>query len=89
LTPELVIEILRQALLTALWVSTPLLIAGFVAGIAMSLLQVLTSMQDSAFATVPRLAAFLAALLIALPWMLNRMVAYTAGLLGSLGRYAG
>jgi flagellar biosynthetic protein FliQ len=89
LTPELVIEVLRQALMTALWVSTPLLIAGFVVGIAMSLLQVLTSMQDSAFATVPRLAAFLLALLIALPWMLNRMVAYTAGLLGNLGRYVG
>jgi flagellar biosynthetic protein FliQ len=89
LTPELVIEILRQALITALWVSTPLLIAGFVVGIAMSLLQVLTSMQDSAFATVPRLAAFLAALLLALPWMLNRMVAYTTGLLENLGRYAG
>jgi flagellar biosynthetic protein FliQ len=89
LTPELVIQVLRQALLTALWVSTPLLIAGFVVGIVMSLVQVLTSMQDSAFATVPRLAAFLLALLIALPWMLNRMVSYTTGLLGNLGRYAG
>ncbi len=87
MTPELVIETLRQALLTALWVSMPLLIAGFIAGVVISLVQVVTSMQDSAFSTVPRLAAFFVALLVALPWMMSRMVSYTAALLGDLGRY--
>ncbi len=87
MSPELVIETLRQALLTALWVSMPLLIAGFIAGVVISLVQVVTSMQDSAFSTVPRLAAFFVALLVALPWMMSRMVSYTAALLGDLGRY--
>lgn len=88
MTPELVIQTVRQALITALWISAPLLVAGFIAGLVISLIQVVTSMQDSAFATVPRLAAFLLALLIALPWMLSRMVTYTAGLFGDLSRYA-
>jgi flagellar biosynthetic protein FliQ len=88
MTPESVIDIIKQALMMAFWLSAPLLVAGFVAGVFISLIQVVTSMQDAAFNTVPRLAAFLAALLIALPWMLGQIVSYTTGLLGNLGRYA-
>jgi len=88
MTPETVVEILRQALLTALWVGAPLLLIGFVAGIVMSLVQIVTSIQDSAFNTIPRLVAFLMALLLFMPWMLKRIMAYTAAILGDLGRYA-
>jgi flagellar biosynthetic protein FliQ len=88
MTPESVAEILRQALLTALWVGAPLLLIGFVAGILMSLVQILTSIQDSAFNTIPRLVAFLVALLLFMPWMLKRIMAYTLSILGDLGRYA-
>jgi flagellar biosynthetic protein FliQ len=88
MTPESVIEILKQALMMAFWISAPLLVAAFVVGVLFSLIQVVTSMQDSAFSTVPRLAAFLVALLIALPWMLRQMISYTCGILGDLSRYA-
>ena len=60
----------------------------FLAGIVMSLLQIVTSMQDTAFGTVPRLAAFLVATVIFLPWMLSKIMAYTTSILGDLGRYA-
>ncbi len=88
MTPEAVIEILRNALMTAFWLSVPLLAVGFAAGVIVSLVQVLTSMQDSAFSTVPRLVAFLLAILLSMPWMLKQMMTYTTGILGDLGRYA-
>ncbi len=88
MSPEAVIDTIRQALLTAFWLSAPLLAVGFVAGVIVSLVQVVTSMQDSAFNAVPRLVAFLAALLLFLPWMLKYIVAYTTGILGDLSRYA-
>ncbi len=88
MTPEFVIDIIRHALIVAFWTSAPLLIVGFVAGIIMSLIQVLTSMQDAAFGAVPRLAAFLVGILIALPWMLQQLMKYTEGILGNLGQYA-
>jgi flagellar biosynthetic protein FliQ len=88
MTPEFVIQIIRDALMVAFWLSAPLMVVGFVAGVLVSLIQVVTSMQDSAFSTIPRLAAFLAALLLALPWMLAQMMTYTSGILGDLGRYA-
>ena len=88
MTPEFVIQILRQCLMTAFWLSAPLLIIGFVAGIVVSLIQIVTSIQDTGFSTIPRLVAFLGAFLLALPWMLAKMTAYTVGILGDLSRYA-
>ena len=87
MTPEFVIQILRHALMTAFWLAAPLLIVGFLVGLAMSLLQILTSIQDSAFSAVPRLLAFLAAFIIAMPWMLNKMTSYAVLILGDLSRY--
>ena len=66
----------------------PVLAAGFIAGILVSLAQILTSIQDSAFATVPRLTVFLAALLLAMPWMLTQLMGYTSTLFGNLARFA-
>ena len=50
--------------------------------------RVATSLQDSAFSTVPRLAVFLGGFLLLLPWMLSRLMSYTTSLFGDLGRYA-
>jgi flagellar biosynthetic protein FliQ len=88
MTPESVVEIIRQALMMTFWLGAPLLAVGFVAGIAMSLVQIATSIQDSAFSTVPRLLAFLAALLLFLPWLLRQSMGYAVGILGDLPRYA-
>lgn len=88
MTPEAVVELMRQALLTTFWLAAPLLAIGFVAGVLISLVQIATSMQDNAFSTIPRLVAFVAALLFLMPWMLHRTVAYTTAILGNLGRYA-
>jgi len=89
MTPEFVVQTLRQALVTAMWLSAPLLVVGFIVGIIISLVQIVTSIQDTGFSTVPRLAAFLIAFLIALPWMLKQLTSYAALILGNLGRYAG
>jgi len=88
MTPEMVVQIMRDALLTAFWLAAPLLAIGFAAGILTSLAQIATSMQDNAFSTVPRLMAFLAALLLTMPWMIEKSMAYASALLGNLGRYA-
>ena len=88
MTPELVIQILREALMMAFWLAAPLLAVGFVAGILISLVQIVTSIQDTGFNTIPRLGAFLAASLLVLPWMLQKISGYTVALLGDLGRYA-
>jgi flagellar biosynthetic protein FliQ len=88
MTPDSVVQIVRETLMLAFWVAAPMLAIGFVVGIAVSLVQIATSMQDTAFSTIPRLIAFLSGILLLLPWMLQKTMAYTAALLGDLGRYA-
>ena len=88
MTPDFAVETVRQALITTFWLSAPLLAVGFVAGVLISLIQILTSIQDSAFSTVPRLAAFLGGGFLLLPWMLMKIMAYTSSLFGDLGRFA-
>ena len=82
------VDIFRQALWMTFWLSLPLLAIGFVAGIIVSLLQIVTSIQDSSFAAVPRLAAFLFGLLVLLPWMTTKLITYTTALFGDFARYA-
>jgi flagellar biosynthetic protein FliQ len=83
-----VVDLMRNAFVTTFWLSLPVLATGFVVGIVMSLAQIVTSIQDASFSAVPRLTAFLAALLLTKPWMLTRLIAYTAALFGDLGRFA-
>ena len=85
---DLAVEIARQALLTSFLVSAPILTLGFLVGVIVSIVQILTSMQDPAFNTIPRLGAFLAGILLLLPWMTERLVTYTIALYSNLGRYA-
>jgi len=88
MTPEMAVEIFRHTLLETFWLSLRILMIGFVVGIAISLLQVLTSIQDTAFGAVPRLAAFLFGLLLLLPWMTSKLVSFTTVLFGDFSRYA-
>jgi flagellar biosynthetic protein FliQ len=88
MTPELAIQIFRHTLLETFWLSFPLLAIGLVVGIAVSLVQVLTSIQDTSFGAVPRLTAFLLGVLLMLPWMTSRLIAYTTALLSDFGHYA-
>lgn len=88
MTPDAAAHMVGQMFLAAFWISAPLLAVGFVAGILISLVQIVTSIQDTAFNTIPRLVAFLGGCLVLMPWMVHKSMAYTIGILGELNRYA-
>jgi flagellar biosynthesis protein FliQ len=87
MTPDGVAHIVGQMFLAAFWISAPLLAIGFVTGIVISLIQVLTSIQDSGFNSIPRLIAFLGGSLLMMPWMVHKAMSYTIEILGDLSRY--
>ena len=88
MTPDSAVQIVREMFMAAFWLSAPLLAIGFVVGIIVSLVQIVTSIQDSGFNSVPRLIAFLGGFILLMPWMLSKLMTYTTGILGDLGRYA-
>ena len=87
MTPDSVAQLIRDMFMTAFWLSAPLLAIGFVAGILVSLVQIVTSIQDTGFNAVPRLLAFLGGLILLMPWMVQKSMAYAISLLGSLSNY--
>lgn len=82
------VDLMRQALMAAFWLALPLLAIGFLSGILISLIQIVTSFQEPTFSGVLRLAAFFAGLILAAPWMLSKLVQFTSKLLGDFSRYA-
>jgi flagellar biosynthesis protein FliQ len=88
MSPQLTIDVVRQALIMAFWISLPILVVGFVVGIVISLIQIVTSIQDPAFGSLPRLAGFLVGLLLFTPWMLMRLCTYTTQLFSDFRHFA-
>ena len=87
MTPESVAHLIGQMFVAAFWISAPLLAIGFVAGILISVIQIVTSIQDTGFNSIPRLMAFLGGCLVLMPWMVHKSMAYTTYIWGNLSRY--
>lgn len=83
-----VIDLVSGMLWSAFWISLPLLLVGLVAGIIISLVQILTSIQDPSFSAMPRLLAFFAGIIILLPWIILKLTTYTTHLFQDLPKYA-
>jgi flagellar biosynthesis protein FliQ len=87
-TPDGVAHIIGQMFMAAFWISAPLLAIGFATGIIISLIQIVTSIQDAGFSSIPRLIAFLGGCLLLMPWMVHKSMSYAIDILGNLNRYA-
>ena len=70
--PE-VLDVARDAIVTLVFVSSPLMLVGLFVGVAISLLQALTQIQEMTLAFVPKIIAMFGAMLLALPFMADTM----------------
>jgi flagellar biosynthetic protein FliQ len=84
---ELILRLAKQTLETVLLVSAPMLGAGLIVGVIISILQIITSIHDTALAFVPRIVVTFVVFLIVFPWMMGTMISYTNALLGSFQPY--
>ncbi|MBN2319531.1 MAG: flagellar biosynthesis protein FliQ [Acidobacteria bacterium] len=83
----MILKLAKDTLQITLMVSGPLLITALVVGLVVSITQVVTSIQDMTMSFVPRIIAVLVVFLLALPWMMNVLLSFTAQLFSQLGRY--
>lgn len=82
-----VVQLLRSLLVEAMLLSAPLLIASALISLVVSLLQTLTSVQEQTLTAVPRLVVVFVVTVVAMPWMIHRLIGYTASLFGDFHRY--
>lgn len=70
--PE-VLDVARDAIYTLIIVASPVMMVGLVVGIAISLLQALTQIQEMTISFIPKILAIFVALLVALPFMAEKL----------------
>jgi flagellar biosynthesis protein FliQ len=81
------IDLVRKTLEIAFLVAAPILAVAMVVSSVISLMQVLTSMQDMTISTVPRLTAVGAFIFWLMPWMTRKLVMFTVALFGDFHRW--
>lgn len=89
MTPDLVVQLARETLLTALVLAAPILAAATVVSLLINIAQVMTSIQEHTVATVPRIVIVAVTTFVAMPWMLRKLMGFTVELFADFHRCLG
>jgi flagellar biosynthesis protein FliQ len=84
MTPELIMDIGRQAIEMTLLLAAPLLLAALLIGLIVSVFQAATQINEQTLSFIPKLVGVFMILLLAGPWMLGLMVDYVRRLFESI-----
>ncbi len=74
-----------EALLLAVWLSLPVLLAVIAVGLLVGILQAATQIQDSSIAFVPKLLVAVLVLAVSATWMGRELIAFTIAAWSSIG----
>ena len=88
MTPDTVLAVAREATLTALLISAPVLGVILVTGLLVSIVQAVTQVQEMTLTFIPKVLAVAVVLALLGHWMLGRLVGFTVTLLQNLPAYA-
>ena len=77
-------DTLRQALWVSVKISLPILTVALVTGVAIGLLQALTSVQEMTLTFVPKILAVFLCLIMFMPFMMNTLIDFSAELYGRI-----
>jgi flagellar biosynthesis protein FliQ len=77
MTPEFSVELLKTLMFQALSAAAPFLLSAMIVGLAVSLFQAVTSINEQTLTFVPKALAVTTVLAILLPWMLRRTMEFT------------
>jgi flagellar biosynthetic protein FliQ len=86
-TDAMTIELAQQALMTALVLSAPVLVAGAIIGVAVGLLQSVMQLHDQTLTFVPKLIAIMAVLAALLPWLMYQLSSYAQQMFSEIPSY--
>jgi flagellar biosynthetic protein FliQ len=87
MTPEFVTAIGKETIEVILLVSAPVLIAGMVIGLLISVFQAVTQIQEMTLTFVPKIIVVFLVLLALAPWMMEIMLKYTSDIFTNIPNY--
>ncbi len=81
MTPEFVTGFFLEAIKTTIILAAPMLLAGLVTGLLISIFQAATQINEMTMTFIPKMLAVAVALLVAFPWMLQVLIDFLQNLL--------
>lgn len=84
---DLAIQLLADVLWNALLISAPLLGVTLIVGLLVSVLQVVTQVQEMSLTYIPKIIAAVIVLVVFGPWMLKRLLAFSVSLISNIPSY--
>jgi len=81
MTTEFAIELLKAMIYQALAISAPILIAAMIVGLAVSLFQAVTTINEQTLTFVPKALAVIGVLLLLLPWIMRSLIEFTTAII--------
>jgi flagellar biosynthetic protein FliQ len=84
---DLALQLLADLLWNALLIAAPLLAVTLAVGLLISVIQVVTQVQEQSLTFIPKIIAAVVVLVLCGPWMLKRMVGYSATLIANIPTY--
>lgn len=87
MTTDMVVALSRQAIELALFLAMPMLGVSLVVGVFVSVIQAATQIQEMTLTFVPKILCMFVALLLAFPWMMDKMINFTRELYMNIPMY--
>ncbi len=84
MTQQFVVGLAREAIELTLLISLPMLGLGLLVGLAVSIFQAVTQIQEMTLTFVPKILAVMLGLLVSFPWMMNKMLDFTRQLIANI-----
>jgi len=84
---ELIIHLGQEALKTTAMLAGPLLLATLVIGLAVSIFQALTQINEATLTFIPKMLVVALVVVLAGPWMLDVMSTYTVNLFENMATF--
>jgi len=82
-----VINIAQSALMTVLYLAAPILGLSLIVGLAVSIFQATTQIQEQTLSFIPKIIAVIIAVAVFGSWMLKMLTEYTQNLYMNIGQY--
>lgn len=89
MSQEMVLGWAEQGVFVTLMISAPLLITALVIGLAVSIFQATTQIQEQTLAFIPKIAGVMLALIIFGPWMLTQLLTFAESIFSNLHQFIG
>ncbi len=84
---DLALSLTSDMLWTAAFIAAPLIAVTTLAGLLVSVLQVVTQIQEMSLTFIPKIITVVVVMFVFGPWMLKKLLGYSAGVIGNIPGY--